>query len=351
MNKNELLDNMEMLDSSIIEEADLYSKPKKLNLTRVIAIAASLLVVAGIGVVVYKLNDKNNEPVVGIGATEVGSGAPVPSGADMPNNDGNPDVEGTQVAMQEEGLFIPAIELPDTNDGAVMDMLGLVVYNGGIYIQTASYSGADAVLINNNLLGDYLGYATGSINEWSTQDEYTEEFASSIAGEVYEVIGYDSSFRICMKWEAELDNGETVLDIQFLDRLNGITLNTGSDLFEDRLHISNRVSLIQWQSHYDWNNANGNYQNANIDETVWNEFLNELNNGSFVYTWNPEITNDTIYDTDNQVHIYLTMNDGTVISLLLIESGYVGYEGLGWYFVQIPGEAFDAVFEACGGNH
>lgn len=32
-----------------------------------------------------------------------------------------------------------------------------------------------------------------------------------------------------------------------------------------------------------------------------------------------------------------------------MEGGYVGYGPLGWYFVQIPGDAFDAVFIACGG--
>ena len=43
------------------------------------------------------------------------------------------------------------------------------------------------------------------------------------------------------------------------------------------------------------------------------------------------------------------LTDGTVIPLRLIEGGYVGYGALGWYFVRIPGEVFDAVYDACGG--
>lgn len=346
MRKNNLLDSMEMLDPSIIEEADLNIKPAKriTNWIRVVAIAASLLVVAGIGFVMGNLMNNKDNPVESIAATE---GI---EGTDMPTTDINGNPEGTQLPIEEGGLYIPAIELPDNTSGVEIDMIGLVVYQGGIYTQSASYTGADAVEINNNLLGNYLGYATGSISEWSTQDEYAEEFASSVAGEIYEVIGYDSSFRICMKWEGELDNGETVLNIQFLDRLNGITLNTGSDLFEDRLHLNNRIVSIECQSHDDWNYAVNNYRTVDVDDATWGEFINQLYSGNFVNTWDPDNYTDTIYDTENQAHIYLRMNDGTTIGLTLIEGGYVGYDALGWYFVQIPGEAFDSVFEACGGN-
>ncbi len=345
MKKNDLLDSMEMLDPSIIEEAELNVKPatKRTNLIRVVAIAASLLVVAGIGFVMSNIISKKDNPVISIEATESGDSSIV-----VNNTSANP--EETQTTVEQGGLYIPAIELPDNIDGAAMDMIGLVVYQGGIYTQAGNYRGADAVAIESNLLGDYLGYTTGSIDEWATQEDYSTEFASSIEGEVYSVVGYSTDFRICIKWESEGENGESELQIEFLDRLNDISLNTGSDLFEDRLHLNNRIVSIEWQSHNDWDYAVNSYHVADIDDATWNEFINELYSGNFVNTWDPDNYTNTIYDTDNQVHIYLRMNDGTTIGLRLIEGGYVGYDALGWYFVQIPGETFDAVFEACGGN-
>ena len=338
MKKEKALSIMEYIDSDIIDEADTYKGTKKKS-ARVKwgAMAACIcLVVAAV-----------------FGAKELFKNRGIVTGGSVGTNEvisGNPSVGKTQKpANADTGLHIPAVELPDTTDGVEFDMIGLVVYNGGIYTQAENYYGAEALKIDN-LIGKYLGYATGSVNEWSTQEEYAEELASSVAGKVYEVIGYDTDFRVCIREEVEDENGGKQLYIQFLDRLNGITLKTGEDLFETRLHLRDRIATIQWQSHDDWNYDRGNIQNAAIDADLWEEFLNQVDKGSFVNTWDPEISNNTVYDTENQAHIILTMEDGTVVRIHLIEGGYVGYDALGYYFVQIPGEVFDSVFTACGGN-
>lgn len=331
---------MEHIDADIIDEADAYKGTKKKSTwVKWGAMAACLcLVVAG----TFGANElfKNRDIVMdgSVGENEVISS--------------NPSISETQKsANADTGIHIPAVKLPDTTAGVELDMIGFVVYNGGIYTQAENYYGDEALKIDN-LIGKYLGYATGYINEWSTQEEYAEEFASSAAGKVYEVIGYGTDFRVCIRGEVEDENGGKQLYIQFFDRLNGITLTTGEDLFETRLHLRDRIATIQWQSHDDWNYAGGNIQNAAIDADLWEEFLNQVDKGSFVYTWDPEISNNTVYDTENQAHIILTMEDGTVVRVRLIEGGYVGYDSLalGWYFVQIPGEIFDSVFTACGGN-
>ena len=54
-----------------------------------------------------------------------------------------------------------------------------------------------------------------------------------------------------------------------------------------------------------------------------------------------------IYDSAVQGHLFISMSDGTTVELRLIEGGYVGYQGLGWYFVKMPGAVFDAVLAAC----
>ncbi|MBQ8974146.1 MAG: hypothetical protein IJ072_00285, partial [Oscillospiraceae bacterium] len=233
------------------------------------------------------------------------------------------------------------------------------VYNGGIYTQSESYWGADAHPIDA-LVGEYLGYATGSIDEWSDPSEYEQEFAGSIYGDLYAVKGYDTDFRICVRPEIQPEDDEPYLWIEFLDRLNDINLVTGADLFETRLHLRDRVESVQWQSHDDWNYNTGNIQDVELGE-LWDAFLDAVDTGEFVNTWNPNNSvsdpfyegkeHTSIYDTPNQAHLILSMDDGTTVRMRLIEGGYVGYDALGWYFVKIPGEAFDAVYDACGGTH
>lgn len=122
--------------------------------------------------------------------------------------------------------------------------------------------------------------------------------------------------------------------------------------------MSGRTETVQWQSHNDWDYSGGNIQKANIDESVWNEFWNQVDNGEFIDTWNsdnnrsnPTSNYTSIYDTQNQAHLILQMNDGTIVRIRLIEGGYVGYDNLGWYFVKIPEDVFNAVYDACGGTH
>ena len=316
MKKNKILESMEYVDDEIIEEADGYASAKKKHgwLKYGVMAACFCLVLAGTFVVKKSLK-------------------PLPE-------------ENTPAQ-----LVIPSVELPNSpmEDGVMADMIGLVVYNGGVYTQAEDYYGDDATAVDA-LIGDYLGYASGTIDEWSKKEEYDKNFASTVSGKVYTVKGYDTDFRICIRAEVEDENGNPTLWIQFLTRLNGITLDTGADLFENRLHMQGNVKSIQWQSHADWDLGGKNLRDLNIDSACWEDFLNQMNHGKFVYTWTDDM-DQSIYDTSNQVHLILTMEDNTIVRLRLIEGGYVGYDALGWYFVQIPGETFDAVYAACGGTH
>ncbi len=262
----------------------------------------------------------------------------------------NPTEDTESGINSYEGLYIPPLKLPENTDGAGFDMLGLIVYNDGIYTQSEDYYGDEALRIDS-LVGDYLGYASGSIDEWSKQDEYAKDFASSVAGEVYSVKGYDTDFRICIRQKVKGESGKPILWIQFLERLNGITLTKGEDLFESRLHIREKAKKIQWQSHDDWDWDKGNIQDAELSSEIWEDFLEQIDASEFVNTRaddNPNSNIESLYDTPNQTHLILTMEDGTAVQLRLIEGGYVGYNAL---FVQIPGEIFNAVYNACGGTH
>lgn len=243
-------------------------------------------------------------------------------------------------ASGTEGVEIPAlkIEVPK-EDNVIIDMVGLIVYHGGIYTQAQYYEGDKAEALMP-LVGEQLGTAIGSLDEWSSQEEYAVECASTIAGPFYAMEGYDEDFRICMTGTYE-DDGRPYL--WTFERLNGITLSDGGDLFEDRLRIPGRYRSVEWLSHDDWNNArNENRKALDLPSDTIDWFLEALCAGPFVdvYSKDPDF-----YDDDKiQAHLYITLEDGTEVELRLMEGGYVGYQPLGWYFVGMEGEAFDAVF-------
>ena len=217
-----------------------------------------------------------------------------PSGVAEPRPATESPGPGSIAASPDAGVYIPAVELPETQNGLAMDMIACVVYNGAVYTQGAWLEDASA------LLGEYLGRATGGIDEWSDESEYSVEFAGTVAGELYAVKGYDTIFRICCL----NDDGSALL----LERLNGITLDTGADLFETRLHLPERLEALSFLTHEDWNKAAKNYRTPELSEETISAFLDELCAGQFVYTWESE---RGIYDSAVQGHLVCALSDGT----------------------------------------
>ena len=345
MKNGGILAAMEYIDHDLITEAEEVQRGRAKRRWAGWGAAAACLCLVAVGAISI-LRQGSAGTVTGSTLT----GDPIRNGGTVSTDSGSlPGASHTENAGEEHGIVIPPMELPTVSEGIVMDMLGLVVYRGGVYTQSDNYSGAAAEAVEP-LLEEYLGYATGSIDEWATQEDYAVEFASSVVGEVYSLRGYDPGFRICVRYMMEGEDGQPQLFIEFLDRLNGITLRTGKDLFEDRLHLRGRVTAVRWQNHDDWNRDGGDFKVCELSAELWECFLDEADHGNFVNTWNPEGAENSIYRTRQQAHLILTMEDETEVRLVLIEGGYVGYEALGWYFVSIPGETFNAVFSACGGN-
>jgi hypothetical protein len=140
--------------------------------------------------------------------------------------------------------------------------------------------------------------------------------------------------------------------VAFYECLNDIGLTYGHDLFGDsfgRLHLRDNWASVKYQEHDNWNwNHPFDYVYHDLtsvsDEDV-TAFIDALYNGEFGYVYD---TVGSIYTMGlKQAHLLFHMNDGTVIRLRMFEGGYVGYEHLGWYFLKMPGEAFDTLFNAC----
>ena len=268
-----------------------------------------------------------------------------------PEPDGRPatpSAEGAPPSAAGSALYIPALELPEADDGVALDMMGLVVYKGNVYTQAGQYTGAAAAAVEN-LVGERLGYATGRIDEWSGQEEYAVEFASTCAGDVCTVRGYGEDFRLCIVTEPEDEHGNPEKQIQFYERLNGIGVTTGEDLFGSRLHMRERWAEVRYLSHDAWNQggtAGAARAPVGVSEEQFCDFIDVMYAAEFEYVY--ESTPDFYTDSSRaQAHLYVRMEDETVVELRLFEGGYVGYQHMGWYFVKMPGAAFDAVFAGC----
>lgn len=295
------------------------------------AVAAGLLLAAG----------------VTIGLMLRNSGTKGPNDQNLPS--GGSTMHGDISGETGGGVTIPAVEYDPKEDYGTSDMISLVVYHGGIYTYTYAYEGEEAKKIKE-LMGECVGIANGGIDEWSDPSAYEEELAGTVSGKIYAVKGYDPEFRLCYEVEApaEMGGGSTII---FLERLNGITLAKGKELFEDRLHISENLEKIRWVSHASWNMGGKAQEEAAISPELWSKFLSEVDQAGFVDMFTPfiEDTKNDIYNTE-QAHLTLQMKDGTVILLRLFTGGYVGYDGLGWYFAKLPGETFDQVFALAKGE-
>lgn len=264
--------------------------------------------------------------------------------ADTP---GGSDVSAWSAADSQSGaetyaVVTDSIVLPEGESAVMADMIGCLVYQGKVYTQGQAITGAEPGE-NSSFLGEYLGEAKGSLSEWSSQEEWTTEFASTYSGSVYTVSGYDPSFRLCIRQETA-EGGEM---LQLLENLDGIGLNTGADLFGNRLHLREGTTCVLGLSHQDWNDGRYDRLRAldGLSAEQWKTFLDALFDAPFVKLSGEE--HPGFYQAETQGHLFLTQTDGTTVELRLFEGGYVGYPKMSWIFAQMPGEAFDAVFAAC----
>lgn len=253
---------------------------------------------------------------------------------------------GNRLLYREQGLsvlYVPRAAVPEPEEGVAIDMNGFVVYDGAVYTQTADYFGEDAGKLRG-LLGEKLGSASGQIDEWSTPDEYAEEFASSVAGDVYTMRGYSPEFRLCVTNELRDTEGASLLWIQVVEHLNGIGVCTGAELFTERLRVDGRVTGVRTQSFDDWNYARELYR-ALPQSPELDAFLTALNAGEFTDAHAEET--DFSPNGVGRGFLYLDLEDGTTVCLYLYEGGWVAYAGMPWYPIRLPAEVFDPVFALC----
>lgn len=160
-----------------------------------------------------------------------------------------------EIVAKEDGITIPKLEFPNSIEDKTIEMCRaylLIQYGENRYISTDIIDTDKA----ENLKGKYLGEIKNVVDDYlksdynknatSTGFPHLEDFIEEQArknpntiigddiGKVYEMNGYSPLFRIC-----KID--EVNNQIQIYERLNGITLKYGKDLYEDRLKLKRKL--------------------------------------------------------------------------------------------------------------
>lgn len=229
----------------------------------------------------------------------------------------------------KNGVYIPKIVLEEPQPGVTVDMVGLVVYRGNIYTWTNNLSLSKEQ--ETALRGEYLGRTKGNLDEWSKQEDYAQEFASSIGVEdVYAVNGYDIDFRIMTS------DGQG--NIGIYERLNDFWLETGEDLFGE-MKLKGRLEAICWQPFSQWDNGEENWREAELSKQTADAFVEGLYRSAY-------LEKSDWRELDPKPCI-LKLTDGTEIRLMLLKGGYVKYQGLGGNGVfQMEESVFSGVYNA-----
>lgn len=257
-------------------------------------------------------------------------------GSRILHRDALPDVkEISGITVSGEGITIPPLQisLSAEDSGTSASMIPFFIYQGQVYTQYEILSDSTALLA---LTGEYLGTASGLIDEWTPDDGYVE-LAGSVSGDFYSAKGYEPSFMLLL----EQDDGPSATYICG----SGITLKYGSELFEERLHLSGYISA-EYESRESWYYSQGIRHDIEFGQTdVLNSFISAMNSAEFIPTGSIPLDEGetSVYDDREIFHLYFHMPDSMTVELRLFEGGYVSFEGIPDVCVQVPDNIFEAL--------
>lgn len=232
-------------------------------------------------------------------------------------------------------VHIPAMkaELGVPKDVQI-DMLAFFIYEGRCYVQDQYYEKG------LSLVGDYVGTSVGLIDEWTAEDGYVD-YAGSVAGDFYEVKGYDPSFMLCMKF----DNGA----VETFIHNNGISLGKGADLIEDRLHLNDNVVKVTFKTQEEWDHSLQDEKNHVLSEEyddLMNQFLESFSADDFVYIKDTPLDNNgtgNYHHNSDNYHITFHTKDGLRFDFVLYKDGYARFQDFDGVCVQIDPSLYEEI--------
>lgn len=219
---------------------------------------------------------------------------------------GLPGKEGDQansngITESTQGIYVPPleVELSQAQPEAMIDMIGFFIYQGRLYAQM------DVVEQGQDLVGEQLGESSGTIDEWTSEDQYLEG-TGSVGGPFYEVKGYDPKYMLCMVYDYGVELFWNNCDI---------TVSTGGDVLEEVFRLSDGIARAEFQSESDVQKDTGHMTTITP--------LNQLAAWVNALDQAPALASTETDMGQCLGHLYLTKADGVTVHLRLMEHGYV----------------------------
>ena len=219
---------------------------------------------------------------------------------------GLPGKEGDQansngITESTQGVYVPPlkVELSQAQPEAMIDMIGFFIYQGRLYAQM------DVVEQGQDLVGEQLGESSGTIDEWTSEDQYLEG-TGSVGGPFYEVKGYDPKYLLCMEYDYGVELFWNNCDI---------TVSTGGEVLEEVFRLSDGIARAEFQSESDVQKDTGHMTTITR--------LNQLAAWVNALDQAPALASAETDMGQCLGNLYLTKADGVTVHLRLMEHGYV----------------------------
>ena len=189
----------------------------------------------------------------------------------------NPKPDGIYyqpVSEREVGYVFP-------ENAMVCFAFSYLYYNGSMYTSSYVLSSTDKAEIE--ALADELKESelaavySNRAQFWSEDSSKLSYSDDNINGIICSMTGYDEDFRVCVCYEQYIEPmDETYYGFVVFDKLNDITVNKGSDLFKDRLHLDEYAEVRVIRT--DENNGD-HEEKLSVD---FSEFVQAVFDGKFI---------------------------------------------------------------------
>ena len=319
----DILDAIGGIDPKYIETADaepevlVATSAKKPRLTKWLAMAACLVLVVGVISVI-------NNGLPGSGDTGL-STADVSEESESGETGPAVDNPSSDEQLKEDAVIIPKTKVSLPSEYSEVDMMAFFIYNGRSYVQYYGNYGNDN--ISSKLKGEYLGTVKGSIDEWTSEDDYID-MTGSIGGAIYTVKGFDPEHVLCMEWS---DGAGLALYINN----NDLTINTGSDILEDIFGLSKKYKTLRFETADSYYNSRGEIKKIGIEyQDIVRSFINDMDQSGYtVLTDSADI--EKMFD--NALYfMYFDIGNGINVQLTLYaNSDLVRIKGFGQLYLKL----------------
>lgn len=242
-------------------------------------------------------------------------------------------VPSVSVSTESRGVFYPAVAEKEIgkvcSDG--LRIFDYLYYNGSIYTSSYNYASEDKVAAQAKISAVSEGKLSNIFNNeycWSEDSEKLAQVSENTSAVLYAVKGYDRDFRVCLSYEKYIPAmDETTYGMMIFDRLNGITLEKGSELFSERLHIGGYTEV--YLRTFDENGSRDEKISADMTD-----FLSAVNDGDFVKA--DSETAEKFRSRESRTLVFRLDNEAFDIAVSVYPDGYVSmYSGGEMFLLQI----------------